>query len=98
MPRRHKHKSLLIGLLPLCAKGTTALNFDAGTFHTCTVQMDGKVMCWGYNTEGQLGDGTTTTRTNPVDDYNFLVMGAMGLDIRGDWNEKSGVFHSVVVN
>ena len=67
MPRRHKHKSLLIALLPLCVKGTTTLNFDAGTFHTCTVQMDGKVMCWGYNNEGQLGDGTTTTRSTPVE-------------------------------
>ena len=42
---------------PLCVKGTTALNFDAGTFHTCTVRMDGKVMCWGYNNEGQLATG-----------------------------------------
>jgi hypothetical protein len=41
---------------------------------------------------------TAMVRTNPVDDYNFLVMGAMGIDIRGDYNNKSGVFYSVVVN
>ena len=41
---------------------------------------------------------TAAVRLNPVDDYNFLVMGAMGLDIRADVNGKSGVFYSVVVN
>jgi alpha-tubulin suppressor-like RCC1 family protein len=66
-PKSTRRKVLLIGLLPLCAKGVGALTFDAGTFHTCAVQMDGKVMCWGYNTEGQLGDGTTTTRSTPVE-------------------------------
>lgn len=47
---------------------------------------------------GMAVNTTAATRQNPVDDYNFLVMGAMGLDIRGDWNEKSGVFHSVEID
>lgn len=38
------------------------------------------------------------TRLNPTDNYQFLVMGAMGLEIRADWNGASGVFHSVVQN
>lgn len=43
--------------------------------------------------------GTTpTTRLNPTDNYQFLIMGAMGLEIRADWNGMSGVFHSVVQN
>lgn len=46
---------------------------------------------------GMAVNTTAQARTNPVDDYNFLMMGAMGLDIRGDWNERSGVFHSVNV-
>ena len=37
-------------------------------------------------------------RPNPTDNYQFLVMGAMGLEIRADYNGKSGVFHSVVQN
>lgn len=48
-----------------------------------------------------VGMATSTTaavRLNPTDDYNFLIMAAMGLDIRADWNGKSGVFCSVVVN
>lgn len=40
--------------------------------------------------------GTTpTTRLNPTDNYQFLIMGAMGLEIRADWNTKSGVFYSI---
>lgn len=37
-------------------------------------------------------------RLNPTDNYHFQVMGAMGIDIRGDAAGKSGVFTSAVVN
>lgn len=41
---------------------------------------------------------TPTARLNPTDNYQFLVMAAMGLEIRADYNGKSGVFYSVVQN
>lgn len=47
---------------------------------------------------GMAVNTTAMVRTNPVDDYNFLLMGAMGIDIRADINGKSGVFYSTVVN
>jgi alpha-tubulin suppressor-like RCC1 family protein len=34
--------------------------------HTCAVTSDGKLRCWGANSFGQLGDGTTTARAVPV--------------------------------
>lgn len=34
--------------------------------HTCARRADGSVWCWGRNSHGQLGDGTTSTRTTPV--------------------------------
>lgn len=36
-----------------------------GGSHTCA-RVNGGAKCWGRNTEGQLGDGSTTVRTSPV--------------------------------
>lgn len=38
-----------------------------GDGHVCFVRDDGRVACWGHNDHGQLGDGTRTDRTSPVD-------------------------------
>jgi len=38
----------------------------AGDSFTCGVKTDGTVWCWGLNDVKQLGDGTTTNRTRPV--------------------------------
>ena len=37
-----------------------------GIFQTCGIASDGKAYCWGRNGSGQLGDGTTTMRLEPV--------------------------------
>jgi Regulator of chromosome condensation (RCC1) repeat len=34
--------------------------------HTCALTVTGSVLCWGYNGNGELGDGTTTPRPTPV--------------------------------
>lgn len=47
---------------------------------------------------GMAVNTTTKTRLNPTDNYQFLVMGAMGLEIRADINGKSGVFYSTDID
>ena len=46
--------------------GHTIVAIAAGNNHSLALSSDGTVLAWGRNTEGQLGDGTTTSRTTPV--------------------------------
>jgi alpha-tubulin suppressor-like RCC1 family protein len=44
-----------------------AIALASGTTHACALTDIGKVFCMGYNASGQLGDGTTETRSEPVE-------------------------------
>jgi Alpha-tubulin suppressor and related RCC1 domain-containing proteins len=43
-----------------------AVAIAAGGGHSCALLKDGRVACWGWNNNGQLGVGDTTNRTTPV--------------------------------
>lgn len=38
---------------------------SAGPYHTCGLSSTGDVYCWGSNSYGQIGDGSTTGRLSP---------------------------------
>ena len=38
----------------------------AGSYHSLAINADGELYAWGWNNNGQVGDGTTTRRTSPV--------------------------------
>ena len=54
-------------LVPLPVTGGIAFtSITASREHTCGLAAGGVAYCWGTNTFGQLGDGTTVGRASPV--------------------------------
>jgi alpha-tubulin suppressor-like RCC1 family protein len=48
--------------IPVPVNGVTnATGVTAGRAHTCALLSDSTLICWGYNSWGQLGNGTTNT-------------------------------------
>ena len=43
-----------------------AIQVSSDLFYSCALHATGEVSCWGKNDFGQLGDGTTTSRDEPV--------------------------------
>jgi alpha-tubulin suppressor-like RCC1 family protein len=63
--------SVLFRRQPQPVAGLPAIRADAasiaaGPVHALVIARDGSVWAWGSNFAGELGDGSTTTRTTPV--------------------------------
>jgi len=61
--------------IPVLVKGIDpgAIAVSAGTAHTCAFMADGKAMCWGQNTNGRLGIGSTTASHEPAQVVNLTA-------------------------
>ena len=46
--------------------GKTLIQLSSGGASSCALDSSGAVYCWGYNNDGQLGDGNFTNASNPV--------------------------------
>ena len=98
---------LLAGTLPLPAqtlRGVTAI--AANGEHSLALLSDGTVWGWGFNRNGELGDGTLTNRAVPVQVKNVSSVVAIspGLAVKADgtvfqWGTNLGPSgNEIVVN
>lgn len=46
--------------------GKTVKILSVGGYHSCVITTDNKIYCWGYNTYGELGDGTVNNSSVPM--------------------------------
>ncbi len=46
--------------------GCAAIAVSAGSSSSCALLSSGTIMCWGANSYGELGDGTTSAKSYPV--------------------------------
>ncbi len=59
-----------------------ALDADAGHWHTCALHRSGQVSCWGWNADGQLGNGgdgvvsPTPVRVDGISDAVAVALGS----------------------
>jgi uncharacterized repeat protein (TIGR01451 family) len=52
--------------VPVTGFPATVVEVASAGFHHCARLSDGRVRCWGQNGSGQLGNGTTTSSSQPV--------------------------------
>ncbi|MEV5576694.1 Ig-like domain repeat protein [Spirillospora sp. NPDC052269] len=64
--------------------GSTVTQVSAGTAHCLALTSDGRVLAWGSNVQGQLGDDTTDTRYSPIETH--MPPGATATQISAGWS------------
>jgi alpha-tubulin suppressor-like RCC1 family protein len=77
-------------LVPVSVSGiSSAKAIDLGFDHACAVLADGKVMCWGSNYEGCLGNGNAVDSSIPV-----VVLTDVNVPLTGAADVAGGMEHS----
>ena len=52
--------------VPIVGLANDTVAVSLGQFHGCAIRSNGSASCWGFNPQGQVGDGSTTSRSAPV--------------------------------
>ncbi|HAZ11617.1 MAG: hypothetical protein A2X86_17995 [Bdellovibrionales bacterium GWA2_49_15] len=81
---------------PVNLGGSTAVDISAGEDHTCVILSNGKVRCWGYNAQGQLGVGAVDARGNEAGEMAALTDISFGVG-KTAVKITSGGYHSCAI-
>ncbi len=74
---------MLIGTMKDPIHGSDCENISSEGHHSCGTT-GGKLYCWGYNANGELGDGTVADKSVPTQ-----------IGVRTDWSDiSSGIYHT----
>lgn len=68
------------------------VDIEAGAAHICGLKADGSVMCWGMNSDNELGNGNTTSTNTPgalSGGHSFTKISARGFHGCGIKADKS---------
>jgi len=61
-------------------------SITAGSYHTVAIKSDGTLWAWGRNYEGELGDGTTDSKSTPTQEKSEST----------NWqNVEAGAYHTI---
>jgi alpha-tubulin suppressor-like RCC1 family protein len=84
----------IVSPTPVQAVGiNTAAAIACGGLNCCALLANGTLKCWGYNTFGQVGDGTTVDRSTPVQ-----VLTGLGSPLTNVVDVAIGGYHSCALN
>jgi len=66
-------------MVPLDVPGLTGVtSVQVGAAHTCAITSTG-VLCWGTNSDGELGNNSNSTPTTPVSVQNLSLVSALAI-------------------
>lgn len=64
------------GVIGLSGSGAGLISeitqISAGSYHSSALDTNGQIVAWGYNGEGELGNGTSTSQLEPILGVNFV--------------------------
>jgi alpha-tubulin suppressor-like RCC1 family protein len=77
---------------------TGAVAVGVGSEHSCAVVGGGRVLCWGNNAQGQLGNGSTTPTSSPAATAMVNNADAGALEIADAIAVAGGMTHTCIVH
>ena len=93
-----EHTAAPCSTVPLEVQGlTSATQLSSGGFHSCALLPTGQVACWGYNGDGQLGDGIPEDCMGPPREEACSTTPVEAEGVTDATEVAAGAYHSCAV-